>query len=175
MSNESKQPDPGRTSASAADAPVAAEQDKWYADGLSFKCTQCGNCCTGAPGYVWFDDDEAQAMADEVGMDKREFYQRYAKRKMGKWTLEEVLYEKRTYDCVFLERDENGRGKCSIYEVRPTQCRTWPFWVSNLRSPRQWARAAADCPGMKLPNDPGGTFVPIEKIRIELAKNPAGL
>ena len=50
--------------------------NEWYADGLRFKCTQCGNCCTGGPGYVWFDDDEAQAMADQLGIEKREFYQR---------------------------------------------------------------------------------------------------
>jgi len=153
------------------------DEGEWYADGLRFECTQCGNCCTGAPGYVWFDDDEAQEMADFVGVDKREFYQRYTKRKMGKWTLDEVRYERSKYDCVFLERDENGRGKCSIYEVRPTQCRTWPFWASNLASPREWAESAKGCPGMKLPDDPkaGGQFVPIEKIRIELAKNPDGL
>lgn len=148
--------------------------EKWYGDGLRFECTQCGNCCTGAPGYVWFDDDEARAMAEELGVSKREFYQRYAKRKLGKWTLEEVRYQKQ-YDCVFLERDEDGRGKCGIYEVRPTQCRTWPFWASNLSSPREWAKAAEGCPGMKLPGQAGGNFVPIEKITVELAKNPAGL
>ena len=148
---------------------------EWYAEGLRFECTQCGNCCTGAPGYVWFDEAEGRAMAEFVGVDEREFYQRYTKRKMGKWTLDEVKVQRNKYDCVFLERDANGRGKCSIYEVRPTQCRTWPFWASNLASPRQWAEAAAGCPGMKLPDQPTGTFVPIEKIRIELAKNPDGL
>ncbi|MEL7088596.1 MAG: YkgJ family cysteine cluster protein [Planctomycetota bacterium] len=160
-----------------ADAPEAQQDAAWYADGLRFKCTQCGNCCTGAPGYVWFGEDEAQAMADHLGIDTREFYQRYTKRKMGRWTLDEVRYQ-RQYDCVFLERDAQGKGKCSIYEVRPNQCRTWPFWLSNLTSPRAWAAAAEDCPGMILPDGTsggGGNFVPIEKIRIELAKNPEGL
>lgn len=169
MRDETEPTTSGEADASPTTLPVA-----WYADGLRFECTQCGNCCTGAPGYVWFDDDEAQAMADRVGVTKREFYQRYAKRKIGKWTLEEVRFHKQ-YDCVFLERDENGRGKCSIYDVRPTQCRTWPFWASNLSSPRAWAQAAEGCPGMKLPGQTDGNFVPIEKITIELAKNPAGL
>jgi Fe-S-cluster containining protein len=124
---------------------------------------------------VWFDETEAQAMADALGVEVREFYQRYAKRKMGRWTLEEVKTKERKYDCVFLERDEKGRGLCSIYKVRPTQCRTWPFWDSNLTSPRQWAMAAQTCPGMKLPDQPGGKFVPVEQIRVTLAKNPAGL
>ena len=122
---------------------------------------------------------EGLAMAEFVGVDEREFYQRYTKRKMGKWTLDEVKYQRNKYDCVFLERAANGRGKCSIYEVRPTQCRTWPFWASNLSDPRAWAQSAEGCPGMKLPDENGdsggGQFVPIETIRIELAKNPDGL
>ena len=41
---------------------------EWYADGLRFSCTQCGNCCTGPPGAVWFNEDEGKAMADKVGV-----------------------------------------------------------------------------------------------------------
>ena len=147
----------------------------WYDAGLRFSCTQCGNCCTGGPGYVWFDEAEARAMAAELNLEVREFYQRYARRKVGRWTLEEVRIARGKYDCIFLERDERGRGKCSIYHVRPTQCRTWPFWASNLKSPRQWAVAAEGCPGMTLPGGTAGNFVPVEKIRVELAKNPKGL
>jgi len=35
-----------------------------------------------------------------------------------------------------------------IYPVRPTQCRTWPFWAGNLRSPADWNEAARRCPGI---------------------------
>jgi hypothetical protein len=57
----------------------------------------------------------------------------------------------------------NGSKGCAIYDVRPTQCRTWPFWPSNLRSPDDWNRAAQKCPGInkgKL-----YTFDEIEKIK----------
>ena len=37
----------------------------WYADGLQFECTQCGDCCTGAPGYVWVNKSEIEALAAE--------------------------------------------------------------------------------------------------------------
>eukprot|EP00961_Rhodomonas_salina_P046921 629705-Rhodomonas_salina.2 len=28
-----------------------------------------------------------------------------------------------------------GKAICSLYEARPKQCRTWPFWPENLASP----------------------------------------
>ncbi|HCK54634.1 MAG TPA: hypothetical protein DIC23_15555, partial [Planctomycetaceae bacterium] len=39
-----------------------AEQP-WYQDGLCFECTMCGNCCTGAPGVVWVDDEDIRRIA----------------------------------------------------------------------------------------------------------------
>ena len=38
----------------------------WYKDGLQFTCSQCGDCCTGAPGFVWVNGDEIRALAVEV-------------------------------------------------------------------------------------------------------------
>jgi len=146
----------------ATDAP-------WYADGLKFKCTQCGNCCTGPPGFVWFDEEEAIAIADHLGLSVDEFHKRYCKKKYGRWTLDEVS-RKHGFDCIFLRRDEQGRGLCSIYPVRPTQCRTWPFWPENLRSPRAWRRASRHCPGIDH-----GNFYPAEEIRILVDKNPDAL
>ena len=159
----------------AAPDPLPAEdKTTWYGAGLSFSCTACGGCCTGPPGYVWYDDDEEQALADHFGLSRFDFRARYAKRKHGRWTLDETL-RGRDYDCVFLKRDENGHGKCSVYHLRPMQCRTWPFWASNLRSERDWREAAAHCPGMKVPGEPGGNFVPAEQIRVTAASNPRGL
>ena len=53
------------------------------------------------------------------------------------------LKEKENGDCIFLKE-----GKCSIYDVRPRQCRTYPFWPQNLRSPEAWARACRACEGI---------------------------
>jgi Fe-S-cluster containining protein len=46
--------------------------------------------------------------------------------------------------CTFYD-DETG---CAIYEARPTQCRTWPFWPEVVNRKRSWERAARDCEGM---------------------------
>lgn len=164
---------------------MSKKQLPWYEDGLSFTCTQCGNCCTGPTGYVWFTEDEAEAMAAELGLSVEEFKERYVEIKHGRESLREVprpnaANPKRTdYDCVFLVHTAEGKRICSVYESRPTQCRTWPFWESNLHSPRHWNHAGRSCPGMPKADDDhrnnGKQFVPVEQIRVITAKNPDGL
>ena len=153
-------------------------EGKWYAQGVRFSCTQCGNCCTGPPGFVWYSEDEGRAMAMELGVSDAEFKRRYTKKIGGRRSLDERLVEG-LYDCVFLERHEDGRRTCSIYAVRPTQCRTWPVWESNLQSERHWNRAATTCPGMTMggANREGhvGQLITIEEIVERLDKNPKGL
>lgn len=150
-----------KTSARATPDQTPTAKGDWFEPGLSFKCTQCGNCCTGPSGYVWFTDEEALAMAQFLNMTVTAFRKKYAHRSYGKWSLGEVKV-KGQYDCVFLTRDSDGKTGCRIYPVRPKQCRTWPFWPSNLRSPRDWAESAKRCPGMKH----GGTFVPADQVRV---------
>ena len=77
--------------------------DEWYADGLRFQCTQCGNCCTGPEGAVWFTEEEGRRMADRVGLDESTFLRRHARRLAPGWSLKE---RKTAYgfDCVFLDR-----------------------------------------------------------------------
>jgi Fe-S-cluster containining protein len=53
---------------------------------------------------------------------------------------------------------------CTIYPVRPLQCRTWPFWTDNLSSPDAWNRAAQTCPGMNRGKQ--YDFVSVEEIRL---------
>ncbi|MEX2169639.1 MAG: YkgJ family cysteine cluster protein [Pirellulales bacterium] len=112
----------------------------WYADGLKFQCTGCGDCCTGAPGYVWLNQADTEALAAEVGLSVVEFERRYV-RNVG---VRKTLKERKNYDCVFLDGDTR---KCKVYKARPRQCRTWPFWDSNLRTPETWAATCDVCPG----------------------------
>ena len=203
MARRSSGGDGGKLSEETRESP-------WYAPGLRFNCTQCGGCCTGPTGFVWFDETEAAALAAHLGLTVRAFRERYAVRKHGRWSLREIVRDG-MYDCVFLETDDSGRRGCGVYAHRPTQCRTWPFWPSNLQTPADWAEAAASCPGMEVPeayrseqetaqknggasaggcagggcgcgtkgdgppSGNAGGFVPVEAIRIELARNPDGL
>jgi uncharacterized protein len=112
----------------------------WYKDGLRFTCTGCGECCSGAPGYVWVTNEEIAALAAEVGMSADEFERKYV-REVG---VRKSLKERKDYDCVFLDAQTR---KCTVYKARPRQCRTWPFWDSNVRTPDAWAATCEVCPG----------------------------
>lgn len=111
-------------------------------------------------------------MAKKLGVDVATFRRTYARKLADGWSLNERETE-HGHDCVFLDRDSiPGKAACSLYEARPRQCRTWPFWPENLRTPRSWATAKhiTPCPGMDE-----GELIPIESIRIQRdAMNEAG-
>ena len=104
------------------------EKKPWYADGLKFECTQCGNCCGGPEaGYVWVTQTEILSLASTLGMaDQLEEFENKFTRRVGRQTS---LVEYSDGDCIFL--DAKSRT-CTVYESRPVQCRTWPFWKSNV-------------------------------------------
>ncbi len=151
----------------AASPPDSAEPAEWFDDkGLKFSCTQCGNCCSGPPGFVWFNEDEATQMAINLGITRELFLDTYARKLRGRWSLIEVR-KGDIFDCVFLRRDPQGKAQCSIYQARPQQCKTWPFWPELLTGPKAWKEASRRCPGMDT-----GTHYPAEKIRLIRASNP---
>lgn len=114
--------------------------EPWFQDGLRFKCTQCGNCCTGAPGFVWVNEEEIAALASNVGTSVREFEKRFVRQVGDRKSL--IEYE--NGDCVFFDGQSR---KCTVYDARPRQCRTWPFWDSNTRTPDAWKHTCQVCPG----------------------------
>lgn len=114
--------------------------EPWYKDGLRFECTQCGDCCTGAPGFVWVNQEEIDALAAKIGVGVDEFEKKYV-RKIG---IRRSLVEFPNGDCVFFDTEKRN---CSVYEARPRQCRTWPWWNSNLQSEKAWKETCEVCPG----------------------------
>lgn len=112
----------------------------WYHEGLQFTCSQCGDCCTGAPGHVWVINEEIAAIAAAVGEEVAVFEEKYV-RKVG---ARKSLIEYANGDCVFFNTKTRG---CNVYSARPRQCRTWPFWESNLKTPEDWAHTCSVCPG----------------------------
>lgn len=111
---------------------------KWYSEGLRFTCTRCGRCCTGGPGAVWVTLDDVAAIVQHLGVDALEFSSRCLRLIDNRLSLT----ERSNYDCILL-RDH----KCSVYPVRPLQCRTFPFWPELMDNELRWAEATAFCPG----------------------------
>ena len=132
--------------------------EAWYSEGLRFECTQCGDCCTGAEGYVWVNQAEIDAMSARLGMDSNVFEAQFVRR-IG---VRRSLTERPGGDCVLLDPATRG---CTVYNDRPRQCRTWPVWDSNLKSPAAWDEAAQGCPGCNK-----GNLVPLEKIKEQASK-----
>jgi len=112
----------------------------WWKNGLRFKCKGCGACCTGTPGYVWLTDEELKEIAKYCGVEPRKFRKNSTRKVRRKTTL----IEQRNGDCLMFQ---DGRG-CIIYPVRPTQCRTYPFWKKIMKSRRAWNREGRECPGI---------------------------
>jgi Fe-S-cluster containining protein len=131
--------------------PAAAEKP-WYADGLTFTCQQCGNCCTGGPGYVWISDEEIDRMARFLKLSRQQVVTRYCRRIGQRVSLNEKRTPQGLYDCVFLQEVKLGNGQvkriCTVYDIRPLQCRTWPFWEGVLDNPQRWSEAAKRCHGI---------------------------
>ena len=111
----------------------------WYAEGLQFECGACGKCCGGEPGYIWIDEDEVRRAAAATGLHVLDFCQMYISEYSQGFSLREMA----NGDCCLL-RD----GKCQVYEARPLQCRTWPWWPGNLKSQAAWHEAGERCPGI---------------------------
>lgn len=159
MSSPESRMMPASVLRSVMPGPQTTTEEPWYHEGLAFTCTQCGKCCTGAPGYVWVNEEEQIALARFRGEPLREFTGLYTRPARGKVTLR----EKENGDCVFYDRD---RG-CTVYAVRPRQCRTWPFWESNLASPEAWQQTTEICPGSGT-----GELIPVDEIlhRVKIIK-----
>lgn len=132
---------------------------EWYGLGLSFECTRCGACCTGAEGYVWVTEAEVERLAEYVAMDINSFGRRYLRVSHGRLSL----VERPGGDCVFWDRSIG----CQVYGARPDQCRSWPFWHSNLADEGAWKRTGEQCPGCDQ-----GKLYQLGEIRTQLGLSP---
>lgn len=128
-------------------------ESEWYSDGLNFTCSQCGDCCTGAPGVVWVTEPELQEIADHLDKPVGEIRLFHTRQVRGRLSLTEY----QNGDCTFFDAEKRH---CTVYESRPIQCRTWPFWRSNLESEESWKRVCDECPGAGE-----GQFFSLEEVQ----------
>ena len=131
----------------------------WYKDGLKFKCTGCGACCTGSPGYVFLTSEDENNISKELKISIQEFQKKYTRIFMGRRSLTE---DKKNYDCVFLKNN-----KCSLYESRPKQCRTYPFWSGIMQKKEHWEEEKQYCEGINHSESKHYSQEKIEEILLE--------
>ena len=111
----------------------------FYRDGIRFECQGDGKCCLtrGRYGHVYLSFNDRRRLAAHHRMSLSEFTALYTKKADG---LYELRYTGK--DCPFLQEK-----RCRVYDARPWQCRTWPFWPENMNS-RVWEKEVVSwCPG----------------------------
>lgn len=96
-------------------------------------------------------------MAQFLNIEVALFMRKYIRQKDNRYAL--IEKKSQNFDCIFLQDK-----KCSLYAVRPKQCRTFPWWQQNLTTPESWKRAAEDCEGI---SDEAPT-VPFDEIQRHL-------
>ena len=127
----------------------------WYKDGLRFKCTKCGKCCTGDPGYVWLTDADIECLSDHLKLSTKDFLYKYTRFVANRYSLKE---DSISYDCVFFKDN-----KCLVYDKRPSQCKKFPWWPENLTSEESWKQLEGYCEGVNHKDAPLISSVEIEK------------
>lgn len=117
---------------------VSDRMTYFFDSGIRFSCQKCGTCCTGEPGTIYVSSQEIQQIADFLHLSVQDLINQALYPYTNSYSIKERLEG----SCFFYDRG------CSIYPVRPAQCRSFPFWTKTLRSAYAWKQAARACPGI---------------------------
>ncbi len=112
---------------------------RFFKTGLRFSCQLCGMCCRLPNGSVNVSKDEARKISNYLNLAYKDFLGEYCINNDAVIKIKESPNDA----CVFLNGD-----KCQIYEVRPLQCQTFPFWPENLKSRFRWKQLKFFCSGI---------------------------
>ena len=126
---------------------------------LRFACTGCGACCTGARDHVVeISMREMEAIRAFLDISPAWLRRRYLVREADG---SRGIRLGRDGRCPFLGDD----NRCRIYAVRPTQCRTYPWWPELVTQQSDWDAEATRCEGLNR-----GAIVPLARIERMLAR-----
>ena len=119
------------------------EKELFYADGLRFSCKRCSSCCRYDSGFVFLSQKDVNKLSSALKIDVNDVINVYCR-----WVTDingdEVLSlkEKSNNDCILWD------SGCTVYDSRPIQCVTFPFWKSIIASKKCWETASGGCPGI---------------------------
>ena len=82
-------------------------------------------------------------MASTKKLDVALFSKQYVRQVQGRLSLQERVINGEHFCCFFDSID----CQCTIYQSRPKQCRTFPFWNQFKEDPQE---LLDECPGVSL-------------------------
>jgi Fe-S-cluster containining protein len=115
----------------------------FYRSGLRFECARCSRCCRHDPGFVFLSNQDLERILEGLSIDREAFIERYCVWVPTEGGSNLSLAERPDYDCIFWRE-----GGCRIYDFRPVQCRSFPFWPSHLSSQADWKNLRGQCTGI---------------------------
>lgn len=116
---------------------------------MKFQCQEsCGGACCKTPWgeghFVFLTKKDQESISAFTKKPLQEFANkgefaatRFTMKKSVQWFLKD-----KDNACMFFKD-----GKCSIYKVRPVQCRTFPFWP-ELMVNYKYEKLKSICPGI---------------------------
>jgi Fe-S-cluster containining protein len=106
-------------------------------------CAACGGaCCRGESGYIWSKYDEIRQMAEFLELSVEDFGKMYLRKVGHRYSLTEKQIGDDDFACIFFDET---KSRCTIYPVRPRQCRTFPFWEQYKNNEDE---VRSECPGI---------------------------
>lgn len=127
---------------------MESETEILSAEGYNYRftpasCEACeGACCTGESGYIWVKYSEIEEMATFLELTIEEFATMYLKKVKHRYSIIEKPLGGDNFACIFFDVIKK---QCTIYPVRPRQCRTFPFWESFKNNSEEVKK---ECPGI---------------------------
>ncbi|MGC4114127.1 MAG: YkgJ family cysteine cluster protein [Myxococcales bacterium] len=108
---------------------------------LRFECQGCGQCChtRGEAGFVVLTAEDQRRLAAHFRMPLAAFLEAFTATLGEQVQLKE---EPGRTACLLMEGT-----RCGVYQARPLQCRTWPFWPEHLEPGAFEREVASFCPG----------------------------
>ncbi|MFW9916398.1 MAG: YkgJ family cysteine cluster protein [Candidatus Thorarchaeota archaeon] len=136
---------------------------------FTYSCIRCGDCCR--ERNIWINLPQAEKIANQLGIKLTEADETIFRRCSGEKTelgtfLSLHARKMRLIDdrCPFLERIDDDHTSCTIYSIRPSICRCFPFSYSILVSnklilvlPALDSTGTVSCKGFRASKDQENT------------------
>jgi Fe-S-cluster containining protein len=118
------------------------KQLKNILDNSDFDCQKCSNCCRHEPGAVFLTEEDVSNILVNLMIPLNDFLKKYCRGLFRNGKNVVALKEKLNFDCILWD---NG---CTIYNARPLQCKTFPFWPILVESKENWENEKYRCQGI---------------------------